>query len=326
MMKRLTDTEIWEKPWFMDLTPTEKLAFFYIKDNCDNVGVWTPNFRLAEFVIGSQLDWDKFAGKCNENIFIMDNGKWWLTDFCIFQHFDLVKNPDGGNSNALKSYVNRLKFHGLYNNFLDRIEDIDTDGFSREKITKAQRNFIYQRDGNICTYCGKELTNFDLVIDHILPVVKGGRSNNENLTISCRTCNSQKADMFIDDFIESKSLDREEIFSRLYWMPSRGPLGKGTGKGKGKGKGIGKGGDFFKKPTESEVKEYSESIGYYLTPSRFIDYYESTGWMIGKKKMKDWKAAVRTWKRRDDESRPADDIDAQVAKTNAAVDKLGRRE
>jgi hypothetical protein len=82
----------------------------------------------------------------------------------------------------------------------------------------------------------------------------------------------------------------------------------------------------FKKPTESEVKEYAESIGYYLTPSRFIDYYESTGWMIGKKKMRDWKAAVRTWKRRDDDSAPKDDIAAQVAKTNAAVDKLGRRE
>jgi len=51
----------------------------------------------------------------------MDNGKWWLTDFCRFQHADLVKNPDGGNSNALKSYVNSLQEHGLYQAFLSMV-------------------------------------------------------------------------------------------------------------------------------------------------------------------------------------------------------------
>jgi len=30
-------------------------------------------------------------------------------------------------------------------------------------------------------------------------------------------------------------------------------------------------------------------------PSRFIDHYQSNGWLVGKNKMKDWKAAVRTW-------------------------------
>ena len=105
----------------MDLTPTEKLAWFYITDQCDNVGVWTPNYRLAEFVIGSQLDWDKFAGKCNDNIMILETGKWWIVDFCPFQHPDLVKNPDGGNSNALNSYVRDLQKHGLYSEFLNNI-------------------------------------------------------------------------------------------------------------------------------------------------------------------------------------------------------------
>lgn len=120
-MKRMTDTDIWKKAWFMDLTPTEKLAWFYIKDQCDNVGVWTPNYRLAEFVIGSQLDWDKFAGKCNDNIYILDNGKWWIVDFCFFQHKDLVENPDGGKSKALQSYVRSLKEHGIYEYFLEQI-------------------------------------------------------------------------------------------------------------------------------------------------------------------------------------------------------------
>lgn len=118
MSKRFTDTELWDKPWYMELTPAEKLAWFYIKDRCDNVGVWTPNFRLAEFVIGSQLDWEKFAAKCHGNVRILENGKWWLVDFCAYQHPDFVANPDGGNSNALKSYVRELTRHGLYADFL----------------------------------------------------------------------------------------------------------------------------------------------------------------------------------------------------------------
>jgi hypothetical protein len=36
-----------------------------------------------------------------------------------------------------------------------------------------------------------------------------------------------------------------------------------------------------------------------FTSTQFIDYYEARGWMIGKNKMKDWKAAVRTWKNRE---------------------------
>ena len=120
-MKRFTDTELWKKPWFMELTPVEKLAFYYIKDQCDNVGVGTPNYRLAEFIIGSQLDWQKFAGKCNGNIYVMENGKWWLVDFCSYQHADLVNNPDGGASKALKSYVKLLREHGLYDIFIQYV-------------------------------------------------------------------------------------------------------------------------------------------------------------------------------------------------------------
>jgi len=53
----------------------------------------------------------------------------------------------------------------------------------------------------------------------------------------------------------------------------------------------------FKIPTTNEVKEYAESIGYNLDPDKFIDYYEMVGWRVNKQPMKNWKAAVRTWKR-----------------------------
>ena len=35
--------------------------------------------------------------------------------------------------------------------------------------------------------------------------------------------------------------------------------------------------------------------GYNVDAERFVDFYRSKGWLVGKNKMKDWKAAVRSW-------------------------------
>lgn len=53
---------------------------------------------------------------------------------------------------------------------------------------------------------------------------------------------------------------------------------------------------FFQKPTPEEVSQYGAGIGFPLDGKAFFDSYEAKGWMIGKNPMKDWKAAVRTWK------------------------------
>lgn len=53
----------------------------------------------------------------------------------------------------------------------------------------------------------------------------------------------------------------------------------------------------FVKPTVEEVRSYCEERNNNVDPDAFIDFYESKDWMIGKNKMKNWKAAVRTWER-----------------------------
>ena len=55
----------------------------------------------------------------------------------------------------------------------------------------------------------------------------------------------------------------------------------------------------FTPPTVDEVRAYCKERGNGVDPQRFVDYYSSNGWMVGKTKMKDWKAAVRTWEQRD---------------------------
>jgi len=52
----------------------------------------------------------------------------------------------------------------------------------------------------------------------------------------------------------------------------------------------------FKKPSIEDVKTYMKEQGMNDISERWMSHYESNGWLVGKNKMKDWKASVRTWK------------------------------
>ena len=58
-------------------------------------------------------------------------------------------------------------------------------------------------------------------------------------------------------------------------------------------KGVGR----FAPPTLEEVRAYCEERGNSVDPQKFVDFYQGKGWMVGRNKMKDWKACVRTWER-----------------------------
>ena len=62
---------------------------------------------------------------------------------------------------------------------------------SARNIKPNQRERILARDGYSCNYCGSE---YDLVIDHIWPVAKGGWREDSNLQVLCRSCNAKKSD------------------------------------------------------------------------------------------------------------------------------------
>lgn len=53
----------------------------------------------------------------------------------------------------------------------------------------------------------------------------------------------------------------------------------------------------FVPPTIEDVSNYCKERNNSVDPNRFVDYYTSNGWMVGRNKMKDWKAAVRNWEK-----------------------------
>ena len=76
-------------------------------------------------------------------------------------------------------------------------------------------------------------------------------------------------------------------------------IGKVSIEKDGKGESVrGEKAKRFYPPTLDEVKQYCEERKNNIDPMAFIDFYSSKGWMIGKNRMKDWKAAVRTWERK----------------------------
>ena len=59
----------------------------------------------------------------------------------------------------------------------------------------------------------------------------------------------------------------------------------------------------FAPPTPENVRGYCREMGYAnVDAERFVDFYAAKDWMIGKNRMKDWKAAVRNWARQDHSS------------------------
>lgn len=58
----------------------------------------------------------------------------------------------------------------------------------------------------------------------------------------------------------------------------------------------------FVPPTLEEVQAYIVEKGYCVDAESFIAFYQSKNWYVGKNKMKDWKAAIVTWEKREKEN------------------------
>lgn len=71
--------------------------------------------------------------------------------------------------------------------------------------------------------------------------------------------------------------------------------------------------DKFKKPTIIEIDVYCTDRNNKIDAYSFYDFYESKNWYIGKNKMKDWKAAIRTWERRNkNNTQTMSKLDSQI--------------
>jgi len=89
MAKRFTDTAKWNEDWFLELSNSYKLFWIYICDNCDHAGIFKPNKRIFELIVGEKMNVTDFLESCNLDkvrIVELENGRWYLTGFISFQY------------------------------------------------------------------------------------------------------------------------------------------------------------------------------------------------------------------------------------------------
>lgn len=78
----------------------------------------------------------------------------------------------------------------------------------------------------------------------------------------------------------------------------------------------------FEKPTIEEIQEYCNERNNGINANAFYDFYESKNWYVGKNKMKDWKACIRTWENRNKEQKPR--YKSNYEKSQEVLERLRR--
>src|SRR6478609_9064012 len=91
-MKRFSETTRFDEPWYADLPPVMKCAFEFMWARADNSGVWSVNKRLAEFQIGSRVDWAAFVEKTQGRVLPLSDTEWFLAGFVEMQCGKLSKD------------------------------------------------------------------------------------------------------------------------------------------------------------------------------------------------------------------------------------------
>lgn len=84
-MKRFTETQKWDDPWFRRLTPELKNLWQWLLDHCDNAGVIEPDIDLASFQIGYQYPLDTLSA-FGDRVVEINCGKFFIPKFIPFQY------------------------------------------------------------------------------------------------------------------------------------------------------------------------------------------------------------------------------------------------
>lgn len=104
MASRFTDTELWNEDWFCEMGGEYQLFCKYVFDKCDNAGVWKPNKIDFEIKTNFKVSLDSLFQKMNggaQRVLLLENGRWFLTGYILFQWFNKKKTFDLVLSNRL---------------------------------------------------------------------------------------------------------------------------------------------------------------------------------------------------------------------------------
>jgi predicted phage replisome organizer len=269
------------------------------------------------------------AGESNKN------GALYLTDAIPFRAEDLAIEFDFELSIIQLALITLEKFSMIevfediiYIRNWNEYQNIEGLDKIREQTRKRVADCRERKKTNLlldspktCAYCGRTADT----IDHIIPKSKGGKDVSENVVSACKSCNSSKSNKDLYEFLNDSVVYTYQqvnfnlvlsnpvlmnyleydistkVFSQKRYSNVTVTQGNATEEDKelDKEKDINNSGTSPRKykipPCLEEVKEYCKERNNNVDAVKWYDFYTSKAWMIGKNKMKDWKAAVRTW-------------------------------
>lgn len=110
MSKRLTDTEIWKKDWFLDLPDKQKLLVKFLYDNCNCAGIYEISMRTLKYSFSEEITLEDFK-KLKQVKFISEK-KIFIEDFIPFQYGVTIENLNPKFS-VHKGVLRQLDKNGL---------------------------------------------------------------------------------------------------------------------------------------------------------------------------------------------------------------------
>ena len=85
----------------------------------------------------------------------------------------------------------------------------------KQRIPTHLRRRVVERDGLWCVYCGVNLENGEVHLDHVVPESRGGSTTYDNLQVTCRKCNLAKGTLHESEFMEGLRRRAKNILDRL---------------------------------------------------------------------------------------------------------------
>lgn len=200
MAKRFTDTEKWKKPFYRLLPPKLKCLWDYITADCDLAGLWHVDLQVAAIRIGESITEQEAIGAFKDHIIIVEGEeqKWFIPSFIEFQYGSQLSK----NNNVYKAIKRILDKYDLYKYLtVDIVEAGTTISAHRDRLSKKMKEAVYLKFDLTCQYCQEQHKVEDLVVDHFVPLNRGGDNSDENLVCSCKRCNQYKSDILPDKFL-----------------------------------------------------------------------------------------------------------------------------
>ena len=139
MPKRFTDTELWEKEWFLKLEPRLKCLVKYVRDKCDIAGIWKPNYILASFCIGKEVTQEDLLSIDEGRQFqLMPDDKILCIDFVTFQYGSEL-NP---SSPIHRKILNLLSKYDISYS----VKEVQAKGFNKPSVEEIKEEMLNKLD------------------------------------------------------------------------------------------------------------------------------------------------------------------------------------